>query len=286
MANYKIDIGGKPINVGGATAAGAAAAGPGGALAGLAYDNRGNVKKELSNIGSQVDKLNPFKGPEVQQVAGPDPNALRMVTESGRFEDAGFNTTAVDTGWADDARRHQAMVGSQLRDQALGQGPSIAAQQMRAGQEAAMAQSRAALASSRGGANPLAARAAIQANQAGQLDIAQKAGIARLQEQQMAAQNFGALANQMRTGDLQTVELKAKQQNDFNQLRQQYMNAGIDAQRANQMAALDFERLKQGAEQANIAAKNAAAAGNKQFVRQIVAGGAEAGMKAATAGAA
>lgn len=127
-------------------------------------------------------------------------------------------------------------------------GASIAANQLKTGQQAALAASLAQANSARGGANPMLARAALQNNaqQGGQM--AMDAANQRVAEQMQAMQ----VAGQGRSGDvaLQNAALQQQQINNQAstaqaQIAQQYAAQGLDAQKANQQAALDIARMKQ-----------------------------------------
>lgn len=85
---------------------------------------------------------------------------------------------------------NMAAVLGQMGQSALGQGPSVAEMQMKAAQDRNLAQQLAISQASRGGNAALNQRALMQGmNQSGR-QLAQDSGIARLQEQQAAQQNF------------------------------------------------------------------------------------------------
>lgn len=97
-------------------------------------------------------------------------------------------------------RGDQAALIEQLRQQSLGQGPSLAAEAARQGAERAVSQQQAMLASGRG--NPAAmARTASQQASAAQGSIAGNAAMGRAQEQLGALQQLGAVTNAARQGD-------------------------------------------------------------------------------------
>lgn len=101
------------------------------------------------------------------------------------------------------ARGQQGWLSEQYRKQIMGHGPSVAENQMRAGQERAMLGQ---LAMARSGGGPLgnqAAQYSAQANLAQQSQAANRdAATLRAQEQLAAMQNYGQLSGQMRGQDI------------------------------------------------------------------------------------
>lgn len=151
-------------------------------------------------------------------------------------------------------RTDQGQLIQALQAQAAGQGPSLAAEQLRQGQQANVAAQMAALASARGGANPAMARQTMQSAQQIQAQTARDAALARIQEQMNAQQQLGGVLQQARTGDIQTAEqaqnLAIQQANlgqQYQDLKAKYTAMGIDQQRADQYAAIETERLRQSA---------------------------------------
>lgn len=152
----------------------------------------------------------------------------------------------------DPFRQGQMTLMDQLTLQAGGLGPSIAGNQMRQGQEAALANNLAMANSARGGANPMMARQALQQNaqQGGQMatDMANL----RLQEQMQAQNMLAGVAGAGRQGDTSqnqlAVEAQAKQagiQQAYADLQSKYAAMGLDAQKANQAAMLEMQKLQQ-----------------------------------------
>lgn len=148
-------------------------------------------------------------------------------------------------------RDYQSNLASQLARQALGQGPSVAQMQFQQAQQQNQAALFSQLASSRG--NPLAARTAAMQNQQLQSQTARDSAIARLTEQQKAQEALGNVSNQGRTGDITETKInqdrqieQAKLGAQYQELQAKYAALGLDAQKANQLAALDMEKIKRG----------------------------------------
>jgi hypothetical protein len=266
--------------IGAGTVIGGLVGGPAGAAVGAAYDNKEGAKQ----IGKDIGKYNPYAKTQTN-IPQASSDALKEIAAPKAFDEQGFTTKALDTAPQNQWRQGQQQVAAQLMAQAQGTAPSIAAMQMQQGQAAALAASRAALASQRGGANPLAARAALMGNQQSQLQLAERAGIARLAEQQQAAQNYGSIAGQARGQDMTLAQQQADQQNQFNNLRQQYLNQGLSVAQANQQAALEFERMRLGQASEQARANAAATAAQKQMVGGLINNLGQAGMAYATGGA-
>lgn len=127
----------------------------------------------------------------------------------------------------------------QLGEAALGKGPSLAAEQLKAAQERNLAQQIAAVQAGRGGSSAANQRALIQSMSQGGRQVAQDAAQARLQETSMARDRFlqaQAAADQqaredlLQVGDLNLAQKKASQQ--------------FELARAGQAAAIAQENLK------------------------------------------
>lgn len=149
-------------------------------------------------------------------------------------------------------RNAQTTLMGQLQNQAAGIGPSIAQNQLRMGQEQALAQNIAMANSARGGANPLVARQALQTNAQQSGAMANEAANLRLQEQQQAQGALGSLTGQGRQGDLGAQQLQQQGQVSQAQIVQaqgelaaKYAQMGLDATQAQQKAAIDIARLQQ-----------------------------------------
>ena len=213
-----------------------------------------------NNVAKKLETYDPTKRPgtpelsEVQNVAAQNPITAPTLNPASR---PGFvQTVGLNTAPQDQFRAYQSTLAAQLAQQASGQGPSIAGMQAKKAQDAALAQTFAAMASQRGGQTALAAKNAVGQNAATQRQIANDSAIARLQEQQMAAQNLGQVAQGARGQDIgiastqaqlqqQANELNSQQAQEFNRLQAQYAQMGLSGQQAQQQAALDVERMRQ-----------------------------------------
>lgn len=238
---------------------------------------------DVSAVGTNL-----APGPFGTQQTVSAPNSFSGATINGPGANLVGAQIGVNNG-AGSMSSYQNQVAAQLAARANGQGPSVvdmqAAQQRQQNQAAIMSQ----LASARGGANPLAARTAMQANVQGNAQLDRDTMMAKVQEQQQAQQLLGQVAGQGRGQDLQQATSQAQlnqdaaltqykgqldqavaqgqldqrtaemmysqtQQNSRQnaQLGQAYQDAqlkyqqmGLDAQKANQMAALQVEQLRQ-----------------------------------------
>lgn len=228
------------------------------------------MKKDITK---GAEKIDPYKKQTLDK-----PEAAPQIGKQ-KFEDLGVSNASsqisdpraamINMAPQDQFRQQQLSVAQRLAAQAQGQGPSIANEQMKQGQEAAMAQQFAQLASARGGASPALARAAMQNNAAQQGQLSQQAGINRLQEQQQAAGNFNNVAGTARGQDVNLATSQAgmeqatnmaKYQGDlssaqqFNDMKMKYAAQGLDADKANQMAALELQKIKLNQSNAQLAA--------------------------------
>lgn len=183
-----------------------------------------------------------------------------------------FNITAQTEKSKSDASSQQSLaearaqeVGSQsselrsaLASQARGEGPSLAEAQMRQAQDRSLAQQLAAAASQRGGSPAaLQRQLAKQQASAGQ-EIAQQAGIARMQEQQAAQGLLG--------------QLTAQEQASADQAVNNYLRLGLDIETARAAAAQDLERLRTQARTGAMQAQTQASMANQQSQSQLLGG--------------
>jgi hypothetical protein len=106
-------------------------------------------------------------------------------------------------------RDQQMTLAQQLAAQASGQGPSLAAEQLKQSQAANQAAIFAQMASQRGGANPGMARQAMQTSAQIQGQTARDAALARIQEQMGAREQLGAVLNTGRAGDIDIAKSQA-----------------------------------------------------------------------------
>ena len=150
-------------------------------------------------------------------------------------------------------RAQQMTLAQQLAQQAAGQGPSLATEQLKQSQAANQAATFAQLASARGGANPGMARQAMQTSAQIQGQTARDAALARIQEQMGAREQLAGVAGQGRQGDIQVAgqgnELavaQAQLAQQHAELQAKYAALGLDAEKANQMAALEMEKMDRG----------------------------------------
>ena len=160
-----------------------------------------------------------------------------------------------DRNAAAEARSRQNELADYYDQVLAGKTPSVAELQLR--QATAANNAAASSLASANGYNPLAARAALQAQAMNNQNAAGEAGVLRAQEQAAAAQGMGALTGQMRTQDLQAMgidtqraqallqsEMGQRQLND--ELYAKLMGMGMDAEKARLQAAMLLEQLKAG----------------------------------------
>lgn len=150
-------------------------------------------------------------------------------------------------------RERQMTLAQQLAEQAAGGGPSLATEQLKQSQAANQAATFAQLASARGGANPGMARQAMQTSAQIQGQTARDAALARIQEQMGAREQLAGVSNQGRSGDIQVAgqgnELavaQAQLAQQHAELQAKYTAMGLDAEKANQLAAIEMERMNRG----------------------------------------
>ncbi len=175
----------------------------------------------------------------------------------------------------------QNLIG-QLAMQASGRGPSVAGAQLQQASQANQAATFAQLASARGGTNGAGlARNAMNTSANIQAQSSRDAAVARMQEQMNAQQTLGGVLDQARGADINMATSQAgfdSQRNiaaytqqmamsqQYNDLKLKYAAMGLDAQKANQMAALDIQRMNQyGTLQENAADAAARAAKQQQL---------------------
>ena len=161
----------------------------------------------------------------------------------------GADARGMVAGNPNEFRQYQTNLASQLAAQAEGRTPSLADMQFKQAQQANEASFYSQMASGRG--NPLAARTAAMSVQQSQAQTARDAAMARLAEQQKAQELLGGVATQGRTADItqeKTAQDRAIAQaqlgQQYQELQAKYVGMGMDAQKANQLAAIDIERLK------------------------------------------
>ncbi len=141
-------------------------------------------------------------------------------------------TTSLDTAQQAQQRGEQTALAEALKAQAAGTTPSIAEMQARKAGERAIAQQAAMQAGQRGAQAALGRREVGRGTMALQADIARESGILRLQEQQEAQKQLGALTTQIRAQDLDVAQSQAE-----NKLRADLANQGVDLDIVKQNAA-------------------------------------------------
>ncbi len=215
------------------------------------------VSNALSKAAGNLD---PGKRPEYGSVNAPDASALQQIDVSQYKMPAGQTAPQLNMSPQDQFRAQQLQLTNQLSNQAQGIGPSVAQNQLRQGQSANLAATMAQLASARGGANPGLARQALQTSANINNQTNQQAATARLQEQMQAAGLLGQVSGAARGQDIGIAGQNAQLQQGFQDQQQKYLAMGLNAQQANQQAALDFERLRTGVNTSNAGITQAEAA--------------------------
>lgn len=123
-------------------------------------------------------------------------------------------TGAIDYGQSDEMRKRQGALATMLEEQAAGQGPSIAQQQLQRGTEAAMAQAAALGRSQAGqGAGLQQRNIAQQQAQIGQ-QAASDSAMVRMQEQLQARSALGNILQGARGQDIQSATERARLQQE------------------------------------------------------------------------
>ncbi len=171
-------------------------------------------------------------------------------------------TAIIDQAAQAQFRTQQQNLIGQLALQASGRGPSVAGAQLQHASQANQAATFAQLASARGAAagNPGLARNAMNTSANIQAQTSRDAAVARMQEQMNAQGQLGNAIGNARQQDIgmATAQAANQQQSNlagyqgqlqmaqqYNDLKAKYAAMGLDAQKANQMAALDVQRLQQ-----------------------------------------
>ncbi len=202
-------------------------------------------------------------------------------------------TAIIDQAAQAQFRTQQQNLIGQLALQASGRGPSVAGAQLQQASQANQAATFAQLASARGMAagNPGLARNAMNTSAGIQAQTSRDAAIARMQEQMNAQGALGSTLNQARGSDIALATSQAglaQQANNmgyqgqlqmaqqYNDLKAKYAAMGLDAAKANQMAALDIQRMMQNNYLADADRANAQQAASRAQMGQ--AAGAVAGV--------
>jgi hypothetical protein len=230
-----------------------------------------SIDKEFNGgkIGKQLSDLNPFKAPKLKDI--PDPTAPANITAPtmapgtsaatvrgpGSFQGAtiggvtGPKGALIDMSQQGQFRDQQQALAKQLAMQASGQGPSLAVNALKQGQEANLAATMAQLNSQRGGANPAMARATMQTAAEIQGKAAQEAADARLKEQLGAQGLLAQVSGEGRSGDitLATKQADLKQQVALEKYKGD-LQLAVEQGRIDQQTAMSmFEQANQNARQ-------------------------------------
>jgi hypothetical protein len=176
------------------------------------------LKQQMGAVGSQIGSLQNQRGAQIA------------------------------TGPQDQIRQQQMSYLDALRATAAGQGPSVAQNQLQAATDQSLAAQSALAASSRGG-NPMLAQRAAMHNQA---QIQQQAGNQsaqlRAQEMQQTQGMLGTALGGVRGQDQSIAgsqaQLDAQHQAQINQMVQQYVGMGMNAQQAQFQAMQDYEKQR------------------------------------------
>lgn len=198
-----------------------------------------NIDANDPRLQIQAAQINPFSPINATQIASIDPAQAAQIQAGGNFNQA----MAAQSG----------LLG-QLQAQSTGQAPSIADMQMQRGMEANLAAQQAALASARGGLNPLMARQTLQTSADIQAKTAQDAAMARLQEQMAAQQQLATVSGQARTQSFEEAAQQAQMQQQANlanmqaNLQRAIAQGQITASEASQMYQAEVQRSMQNAQ--------------------------------------
>ena len=226
-----------------------------------------NVSKDAKAVGGAISKANPFRAPSLKDI--PDPTSPANITAPtmtgtaasvrgpGTFQGAeiakvgGPKGALINMSQQGQFRDQQAALAKQLAMQASGQGPSLAVNALKQGQEANLAATMAQLNSQRGGANPAMARATMQTAAEIQGKAAQEAADARLKEQLGAQGLLAQVAGQGREGDitLATKQADLQQQVALEKYKGD-LQLAVEQGRIDQQTAMSmFEQANQNARQ-------------------------------------
>jgi hypothetical protein len=206
-----------------------------------------NNNSTIQRAGQAANDVSKWAGDtfglNAQQVPGYDFN--QGAAQMPGYDDwrqqmqAGAAGAANRTGPQDQWRQQQQQLSQALWQQAMGEGPSIAQEQLKRGTEDSLS-SAMALGASQRGAGGAGALRGIQNQQAGiSQRMAGDSAMLRLQEQMQARGQLGGLLSGARGQDLQNQGMNDSQV-------QFYLSKGMDLDNAQRQANMDFERMKQG----------------------------------------
>ncbi|MBV6514148.1 MAG: hypothetical protein FMNOHCHN_03738 [Ignavibacteriaceae bacterium] len=157
-----------------------------------------------------------------------DPNAFK-IKDAEKYQQRADTQFEESKSRSSQALQDRRSLIAQLQAQARGEGPSLAAEQLKAAQDRNLAQQMAFLQANRGGNAQTNLREAMKANQQLAAQNAQAAAQARIMESTQARQELGTqLSQEQRLAD---------------ELTQQYLTQGFGIVQAQQQAAADMQRL-------------------------------------------
>lgn len=157
-----------------------------------------------------------------------DPNAFK-IPDADKYRGQAEDQYKRGVGNVDYVQPKQRSFLETLGQQASGQGPSLAVEQLKQAQNRSLAQQMAAAQAARSNNPALAQRMMMQNQMASNANLAGQATQARMQEQLNAQQMYGTQLNGMA--------------GQANQAVQQYLAQGFSMAQAQQQAAADFQRL-------------------------------------------
>jgi hypothetical protein len=236
----------------------------------------------MSGVGGALSSLFGGQSSYQSNIAAPDQNLFkdrdqatnRIMLQNALAQSQGPQAPTVgyhgaqgaDMGQQDQSRGLQLNLANQLQQQAAGQGPSLAGQQLQQGLQQQLLQQRAQAASMGGDVNPFLAQRQLgdQAAQAQQATNAQMA-MARTQEQMNAQGALAGLSGQLRGQDQNLAQMQQQfglqnaqlyQQSDLANQGARLQQQGINNQ-ASQYAMSNLLGQSAQEQQAGIAYANA-----------------------------
>lgn len=179
----------------------------------------------------------------------PNAAATRHVLDAGAMMSARREAPTIATGPQDQFRAQQAGLAGALVAQANGQGPSLAQGQLRSATDRNLAQAM-AVGQALGANNPGALREIGNQRAAISQQAAADSSQLALQEQMQARNQLGQVLAGARGQDIGLAsgqaQLSQQQQEVNDQMVRFYTSAGMSLDQAQQQAALELERLRQG----------------------------------------
>ena len=198
------------------------------------FNFTGQSNPNYIQSGWASESGSPFANSQSNQIYTPAFN-LQNYDENRRRIWSGYDQSQ-GRGIAGDVRERQRGLADMLQQQAMGQGPSVATEQLKMGQNRNLSQQQAAAASMRGRNVGLGQRLIQQqAGQANQEVAAQSAAM-RAQEQMGAREQLAGVLQQEGA-----LELGIQQAND--QMTQFYLNQGMSYDLAQSQANMDLQRM-------------------------------------------